>query len=437
MKKRQAKKTDGESTARVSNLGSPKTKSAKPRRAVAVKTARKSTATDCTSELVRGDMARTPYREHSEAMFLTSSFMFDSASQAADMFARPVAEYVYSRFSNPNIKTLNARVAALENAPAALSTASGMSAILSLIMGTCRAGDSIICGGSIFGATTQLLSNFIAKFGVHIQYVWGDADAWKKAMRRNTKLLLLESPSNPTLEIADITAIADIARRGKALLAVDNCFCPYGQKPLQLGANVVIHSATKYLDGQGRVLGGALAGDEELIYERVYPFLRSGGPALSPFAAWTIVRGMETLPLRMRAHCASALQIAEQLESLSRQKNSPLSKVRYTGLPSHPNNALAMRQQNGMGGGVIALHFRGGRKTAWRFIDGLEQFSITANFGDVKSTVTHPASTTHSRQTAEHRKNSGITEGLVRLSIGLESPEDLAADIIRALKGCR
>lgn len=380
--------------------------------------------------LVRGGVERSQHQEHSEGVFLTSSFAFDSAAQAAEKFSQPVAEYVYSRFSNPNLKTLNTRLAALEEAPVALSTASGMAAILSTVMGLCKSGDSILCGGNVFGPTIVLLSDFIGKFGVDVRFVIGGVEAWRQAMRSNTKLLILETPSNPMLEIADLAALADLAHQGGALLAVDNCFCPSGQRPLRWGADLVIHSATKYLDGQGRVLGGAIAGNEELVNGRIYPFLRCGGPALSPFSAWVIARGLETLSLRMRGHCESAQTLAQWLE-----EQPQVEKVLYTGLESYPARELAMRQQDGMGGGVITLLLRGGRHEAWRFIDALSCFSITANFGDTKSTVTHPFSTTHSRISVERRQAMGLGENVVRLSVGLEDVEDLREDLAQALAG--
>jgi O-succinylhomoserine sulfhydrylase len=339
-----------------------------------------------------------------------------------------MAEYVYSRFSNPNIKTLNKRVATLESAEMALSTASGMSALLSVVMGVCKAGDSILCGGNVFGATVQLLSNTVRKFGVRVDYVFGGIDDWRQAMRPETTLLIVETPSNPMIEITDLAALADIAHQNDALLAVDNCFCPWGQRPLAWGCDLVIHSATKYLDGQGRVLGGAIAGSEKLLGERIYPFLRSGGPAISPFSAWTISRGMETLGLRMRAHCESALTLASWLET-----QPQVTRVLYTGLPSHPAQTLALQQQNGLGGGVITLQIKGGRDETWRFINALSCFSITANFGDVKSTVTHPASTTHSRAPEYARLRMGLTENWVRLSIGLEYVEDLREGLAQGL----
>ncbi|MGI9306558.1 MAG: O-succinylhomoserine sulfhydrylase [Gammaproteobacteria bacterium] len=389
---------------------------------------KRKSATRAATELVRAQAARSENREHAEALFLTSSFVFDSAEQAAAQFAAPAAEYVYSRFSNPNLKTLAARVAVLEETPAALCTASGMSAILSAVLGICRAGDRVLCGGEVFGATAQLLSNVISKFGVRVQYVFGGEDAWREALKENAALCILETPSNPMLSILDIAEIAALAHDKNALLAVDNCFCPWAQKPHALGADLVIHSATKYLDGQGRVLGGAIAGAEELLHEKIYPVLRCAGPALSPFSAWTISRGMETLPLRIKAHCESAAALAEWLQTAPQ-----LEKVLYAGLPSHPRHALAMQQQNNMGGGIISLQIKGGRDEAWRFINAFKLFSITANFGDAKSTAAHPATTTHSRLTPEHRAACNIGENLVRLSIGLEDLEDIREDLARAL----
>lgn len=381
------------------------------------------------TSLVRDNAAQTEFREHSEALFLTSSFTFRNAAEAADKFAQPMAEYVYSRFANPTIKTLTTRAAKMEGAQTALATASGMSAILSLVMGVCKSGDHVLCGASAFGATLQLLGGVFPKFGVDVDLVPGvNAGEWRKKIKPNTALLIAESPTNPALEIADIAALSDIAHKQGALLAVDNCFCPSAQKPLTLGADVVLHSATKYLDGQGRVLGGIIAGGEELLREKIFPFLRCGGPAISPFNAWVAAKGLETLPLRMRAHSDSALKIAQWL---SEQKQT--EKVLHTALPSHPNHALAMRQQNGIGGGIITICLHGGKDAAWKFIDALELFSITANFGDAKSTITHPSTTTHSKVAPELRERLGITDNMVRLSIGLEDPQDLQADITAAL----
>ena len=379
--------------------------------------------------LVRENAASSEFREHSQALFLTSSFTFDNAAQAAQMFSQPMADYVYSRFSNPTVKTLTHRAAVLEGAEMALATASGMSAILSLMMGVCKSGDHILCGASAFGATLQLLSEFFPKFGVQVQLLPGTNPAkWQRAMRDNTALLIVESPSNPTLEVADIAALATIAHKSGALLAVDNCFCPFAQQPLSLGADIVLHSATKYLDGQGRILGGIIAGNENLLRERIFPFLRCGGPAISPFNAWVAAKGLETLPLRMRAHSESALTIAKWLH-----KQKPVERVLHTGLDSHPGYALAMRQQSGLGGGIISFYAKGGKEAAWRFIDNLRLFSITANFGDAKSTVSHPATTTHAKVEESLREKLGIRDNLVRLSIGLEDANDLQTDLATAL----
>lgn len=382
------------------------------------------------TSLVREGAGQSAFCEHSEALFLTSSFTFADAAEAAEKFALPMPDYVYSRFSNPTVKTLTKRAAAMEGAQSALATASGMSAILSLVMGVCKSGDHILCGASAFGATLQLLGGYFPKFGVQVQLLPGFCPTeWKKATRENTALMIVESPTNPTLEIADIAALADIAKGCGALLAVDNCFCPYAQRPLSLGADVVLHSATKYLDGQGRILGGIIAGSEELLSGRIFPFLRCGGPAMSPFNAWVAAKGLETLPLRMRAHSESALQIAEWL-----QGQKQVRRVLHTGLSSHPNHELAMRQQNNLGGGIVSFYVNGGgRDAAWRFIDNLRLFSITANFGDTKSTISHPATTTHAKVDKALRAKLGIDDNLVRLSIGLEDPQDLKTDIATAL----
>ena len=380
------------------------------------------------TKLVRDAAARSAHQEHSEGLFLTSSFIFGSAEEAAEKFAQPVAEYVYSRFSNPNLKTLGERVAAMEGAETALCTASGMAAILSLVLGLCKAGDAILCGGNVFGATVQLLSNHLKKFGIHVDYVFGGTDNWRQAMRPTTRLLILETPSNPMMEVSDLSALSTLAHENGACLAVDNCFCPWGQRPLHWGCDVVIHSATKYLDGQGRVLGGIIAGSKELLHDKIYPFYRCGGPTMSPFSAWLIARGMETLPLRMRAHGQSALSLAAWLE-----KQPQVLQVLYTGLDSHPQKELAQKQQNGVGSGIITVVIAGGQPAAWRFINALSHFSITANFGDAKSTVTHPSTTTHSRVPEELRRRAGLAENIVRLSIGLEDVEDLREDLAQAL----
>ena len=381
------------------------------------------------TELIRARSAPGPHGEHSEALYLTSSFRFTSAAAAADAFAKQGEGYVYSRFSNPTVDVLNQRVAALEGAEFALSTATGMAAVVSLCMGFLQAGGRVVCSAHVFGATVQLLTNFIRKFDVEVAFVTSaDLDAWRQALSRPADLVLIETPSNPLLEILDIAALADMSRRAGAVLAVDNCYCAWAQRPLEWGADIVIHSGTKYLDGQGRVMCGALAGREEMLMERIYPFLRSGGPSPSPFNAWVVAKGMETLPLRYPAHCRAALQLAQYLRG-----KPGIARVLYTGLPEHAGHSLAMRQQNDYGGGVVSFFVAGGRQAAWRLIDALQVFSITANFGDAKSTITHPASTTHARVAESMRQTLGITDALVRLSAGLEDVQDLMADLDRGL----
>ena len=382
------------------------------------------------TKLIREQSPPSPHGEHGEALHLTSSFRFPDAAAAADAFARQGGNYVYSRFSNPTVDVLNRRVAALEGAEFALSTASGMSAILALCMGFLHAGGRIVCSAHVFGATVQLLANFFRKFGVEADFVFSaDLDEWRGALARPADLVLAETPSNPMLEILDMSALAEMSRKAGAVFAVDNCFCPWAQRPLEWGADIVAHSGTKYLDGQGRILCGALAGKKELLMERVYPFLRSGGPAPSPFNAWIAAKGMETLPLRFPAHCQRALRLAEFLRG-----KKGVGRVLCAGLPEHPGYQLAMRQQNNYGGGIVSFFVEGGRDAAWRFADALRVFSITANFGDAKSTITHPFTTTHSRVPEEMRKKLGVTEGLLRLSAGLEDADDLQEDLSRGLR---
>ena len=385
------------------------------------------------TELIRTHSAPGPHGEHSEALHLTSSFRFADAAGAADAFARQGEDYVYSRFSNPTVDVLNRRVAALEGAEFALSTATGMGAILALCMGFLQAGSRVVSSAHVFGATVQLLSNFIRKFGVEVDFVTrSDTDTWREALSRPADLVLVETPSNPLLEILDLAALAELSHKAGAVFAVDNCYCPWAQRPIEWGADIVVHSGTKYLDGQGRVMSGTLAGPKAVLMERIYPFLRSGGPSPSPFNAWVVAAGLETLPLRYPAHCRTALQLAQFL-----QGQPGIERVLYTGLSEHPQHKLAMRQQNGHGGGIVSLFIEGGRDAAWRFIDALRVFSITANFGDAKSTVTHPASTTHLRVPEEMRRTLGITDGLVRLSAGLEDADDLIEDIERGLAALR
>ncbi len=378
---------------------------------------------------VRAGQVRTQFHEHAEALFLTSSFVFDNAAQAASRFSGGEAGNVYSRFTNPTVSMLQDRLAALEGAEACIATASGMSAILSTAMSLLKAGDHIVCSSAVFGATVQLFSSILGRFGVQTTFVSPTrVEEWERAVTPNTRLLFLETPSNPLTEISDIAALAAVAKKAGALLAVDNVFCtPALQRPLELGADLVIHSATKHLDGQGRVLGGAVLGATSVVSEHVFPFLRTAGPSLSPFNAWVILKGLETLDLRMRAQSEAALELARWLEG-----HRAVARVHYPWLESHPQHALARRQQRA-GGAVVSFEVKGGREAAWRLIDSTRLVSITANLGDVKSTITHPATTTHGRISAQARAAAGITEGLVRLAVGLEAPADLEADLARGL----
>ena len=379
---------------------------------------------------VRAGQARTEFQEHAEALFLTSSFVVDNAAQAQARFVGGDPGVVYSRYTNPTVSMLQDRLAALEGAPACVATASGMSAILATGMSLLKAGDHIVCSASVFGATVQLFNNYFGRFGVETTFVSPTKNEdWARAVRRNTRLFFLETPSNPLTEVSDIAGIAAIAKRAGALLAVDNVFCtPALQRPLDLGADLVIHSATKHLDGQGRVLGGAVLGPARLVTEQMVPFLRTAGPTLSPFNAWVILKGLETLDLRMRAQSAAALELARWLE-----QHPAVARVHYPGLESHPQHALAARQQKA-GGAVLSFEVKGGREAAWRLIDSTKLISITANLGDVKSTITHPATTTHGRLSPEARAAAGITEGLVRLAVGLEAVVDLQADLELGLR---
>jgi O-succinylhomoserine sulfhydrylase len=384
---------------------------------------------DPDTRAVRAGIHRSQFNEHSEALYLTSSFVFENAAQAAARFANTEPGYVYSRFSNPTVTCFQERLAALEGAESCVATASGMSAILATVMGLMKAGDHIVSSPSIFGATVQLFTTVLAKFGVETTFVESvDPHAWQRVMRPTTRLLFLETPSNPITEVADIAALAAVAKRGGALLAVDNCFCtPALQLPLALGADLVIHSATKYLDGQGRVLGGAVLGRRELIMDGVFGFLRTAGPSLSPFNAWVLLKGLETLRIRMEAQSAAAWELARWLEGHPR-----VERVYYPWLESHPQHALAKRQQRS-GGAIVSFDVRGGKERAWRVVDATRLISITANLGDTKTTITHPASTTHGRISAEARKAAGIGDGLLRVAVGLESVADVRADLARGL----
>tara|TARA_Y100001936_G_scaffold253640_1_gene319684 strand:+ start:19211 stop:20392 length:1182 start_codon:yes stop_codon:yes gene_type:complete len=380
---------------------------------------------------IHAGIQRSQFNEHSEAMYLTSSYVFDNAEQAAARFSGKEQGNVYSRFTNPTVTIFEKRLAALEGAEACVATASGMSAILACVMGLLSAGDHIIASKSLFGSTLNLFNNIFRRFGIEVTFVsLITLEEWQTAVKPNTKLFFIETPSNPLTEISDISALAELAKTSGAWLVVDNCFCsPVLQKPLDLGADIVIHSATKYLDGQGRVLGGAVLGKKDLIMEQgVFNFLRTAGPTLSAFNAWVILKGMETLKIRMEAHSASALDIAIWLEA-----QPGITKVYYPGLSSHPHYLLAKQQQKA-GGGIVSFEVKGGKEEAWRIINSTRMLSITANLGDAKTTLTHPASTTHSRISQNERDAAGITDGLLRIAVGLESVKDIKADLEIGIK---
>lgn len=386
------------------------------------------------TQSIRVGSRRTQEQEHSEPIFITSSYVFDNARQAQARFAGEEPGNIYSRFTNPTVCAFEERLAALEGGERCIGTSSGMAAILTLCMGVLKAGDHIVCSRSVFGNTILLFRNYLAKFGIETSFVdLTDLAAWEAAIRPNTRLLFLETPSNPLTEIADIKALSELVRTKRAgdrfpLLVVDNVFCtPILQRPLALGADLVVHSATKYLDGQGRCVGGAIVGQADLLDKEIYPFLRTGGASLSPFNAWVFLKGLETLSLRMRAHCDNALKLAEWLSA-----HPKVERVYYPGLPSHPQYELAKRQQEGAGG-IVSFIVKGGKEAAWKLIDSTRLISITANLGDVKTTITHPATTTHGRLSEEERERAGIAEGLVRISVGLEAIEDIIADLERGL----
>jgi O-succinylhomoserine sulfhydrylase len=378
---------------------------------------------------IRAGHARTEEGEQSEPIFPTSSFVFKSAAQAAARFSEAEKGNIYSRFTNPTVRCFEERLAAMEGGESCVGTASGMSAIMSLCMALLKAGDHVVCSESVFGTTIGLLTRYLGKFGVETTYVeLNDNNAWRAAIKSNTKLFFLETPSNPLSAIADIRGIADIAHERGIVFAVDNCFCtPALQKPFAFGADVIIHSATKFLDGQGRCVGGAVVGSKEFVGKEVWNFMRTVGPTMSPFNAWVFLKGLETLELRMHAHSAAALQLATWLEHQPKVK-----KVHYAGLATHPQRALAAKQQRGFGG-IIAVEVDGGRDGAWRFVDATKLMSITANLGDTKTTLTHPATTTHARITPAERERAGIVDGMLRISVGLEDLEDLKDDIQRGL----
>ena len=378
---------------------------------------------------IRTGHQRTAECEHSEPIFPTSSFVFASAAEAAARFSGDLPGNIYARFTNPTVRNFEQRLAALEGAESCVATASGMAAILSVCLALLKAGDHMLCSRSVFGTTTVLFEKYLSKFGVNTTFVdLTDIDAWAQAITPQTRILFLETPSNPLSEVADIRALADLAHAHDCLLVVDNCFCtPALQQPLKLGADIIVHSATKYLDGQGRIVGGAVVGNKQLVGTEVFGVIRSGGPSMSPFNAWVALKGLETLSLRMKAHSQNALQLAEFL-----QQHDQVERVFYTGLPDHPQHQLAKAQQKDFGG-IVSFEVRGGREQAWRLIDETRMLSITANLGDTKTTITHPATTTHGRLSDEQKQLSGISEGLIRIAVGLEDIEDITRDIARGL----
>jgi len=378
------------------------------------------------TQAIRAGIHRTAEGEHSEAIFATSSYVFPSAQEAADRFSGDSPGNVYSRYTNPTVRSFEERMAALEGAEAGVATSSGMAAILSTCMALLKSGDHVVCSRDVFGTTVNLFAKYMAKFGVEVSFVsLLDSAAWEQAIRPNTAMLFLETPSNPLCEVADIAAMAALAHDNSALLVVDNCFCtPALQLPLALGADIVVHSATKYLDGQGRCVGGVVLGASEHMDE-VVGFLRTCGPTMSAFNAWVFLKGLETLRLRMQAHSESALQLARWLA-----QHSAVDKVYYTGLEDHPGHALAKQQQLAYGG-VLSFLVSGGQQEAWRFIDATQMVSLTANLGDAKTTIVHPATTTHSRLSPQQRSEAGIADNLIRVAVGLEHLHDVQTDLER------
>ncbi len=378
---------------------------------------------------IRAAEPRTANREHSADISLTSSYVFTSAAEAARVFSGEAPGYIYSRFSNPTVEAFERRLAAMEGGESCVATASGMSAILTLCLSQLQQGDHILASRSLFGASISLFNNILSRVGLSVSYVdQTDIEAWSAALKPQTRLLFVETPSNPLMEIADIGALAELAHAHGAALCVDNCFLtPVLQQPLKLGADFVIHSATKYLDGQGRCVGGAIVGDAQRVGKDIFGFMRTAGPCMSPFNAWVFLKGLETLALRMKAHCENAHALADWL-----LEQPAVSRVYYPGLAGHPQHALAKKQQSGYGG-VVSFEVEGGREAAWRVIDATRMLSITANLGDTRTTITHPATTTHGRISAEARAAAGIGEGLLRISVGLEDQLDIRADLKRGL----
>ncbi|HBC56936.1 MAG TPA: O-succinylhomoserine sulfhydrylase [Gammaproteobacteria bacterium] len=380
------------------------------------------------TQAIRAGQIRSHEQENSEAIFPTSSFVFGSAEEAAAKFSGETAGNIYSRFTNPTVRTFEQRLAALENAERCVATGSGMAAILCTCMALLQSGDHVVCAREVFGSTVTLFNKYLHKFGIEFTFVkLSDLNSWQQAIQPNTKIFFCESPSNPLTDLVDIAALAQIAHQQDIRLVVDNCFCtPALQQPLNLGADVVIHSATKFIDGQGRCLGGAVCGDEQTL-EEVFGFLRSAGPAMSPFNAWVFLKGLETLKVRMQAHCQNASQLAHWLT-----QQPKVTRVFYPGLPEHPQHQLAKEQQSDFGA-IVSFELKGGRADAWALINQTEMLSITANLGDTKSTITHPATTTHGKLSEQQRSEAGIGDGLVRIAVGLEAVEDIQADLIAGL----
>lgn len=386
---------------------------------------------DLATRAIRVGHERTGEMEHSEPIFATSSFVFGSAAQASARFSGEDEGNIYARFTNPTVHAFEKRLAAMEGGESCVATASGMSAILATCMGLMQQGDHMVSSRSIFGSTLMLFDKYLARCGIETSYVdLDDLEAWEAAIQANTRILFVETPSNPLTSLGDIRALADLAHTRGCLLVVDNCFCtPVLQQPLKLGADVVVHSATKYIDGQGRALGGAVVGDAKLVGEEVFGFLRTAGPSMSPFNAWIFLKGLETLNLRMKAHSAAAGELAEWLEA-----HPGVERVYYPGLKSHPQHELARNQQTAPGG-IVGFVVKGGREGAWTVIDSTRMLSITANLGDAKTSITHPATTTHGRLTDEQRDQANISQGLVRVAVGLEDIADIKADLARGLDG--
>jgi O-succinylhomoserine sulfhydrylase len=381
------------------------------------------------TKAVRAGCVRTDEGEHSEAIFPTSSFVFSSAAEAAARFSGDEPGNIYSRFTNPTVRAFEQRLSALEGGESCVATASGMSAIMAVCLGLLKSGDHIVSSRSIFGSTTKLFDDYLKRFNINTSYVPVDKiAAWQQAIRPETRMLFLETPSNPLTELGDIRSLAEVAHDNSCLLVVDNCFCtPSIQRPLELGADIVVHSATKYLDGQGRCVGGAVVGSAELVGKDVFGVLRTVGPSMSPFNAWVFLKGLETLSLRMQKHSENAADLAAWL-----QDHPQVERVNYPGLISHPQHELAQKQQT-LPGGILSFEVKGGKEAAWNLIDSTRILSITANLGDTKSTITHPATTTHGRLSSEQREEFGIKDSLIRLSVGLEEIDDIKSDLGRGL----